>query len=108
MPREEYWLAHPVKPWPFAALAAPGNIQAITGDVYLYGWALLDTTGAALARLELYDGYDANSLLIAPVNLLASESSREWFGDPGLTCERGIFVNVLAGSVRGSIFLGDR
>lgn len=101
-----WYEAHPVRAFQFGPLTVSAPIQ--TGDYYLYGFALIETTGAAGATLELFDGSDTNSPSVCPVTLKAGESTREWFGPPGITLDRGLFVSVLSGAVRGSVWLGDR
>jgi hypothetical protein len=105
-PWSDWYEAHPIRAFQFAALSASAQIQV--GDFYLAGFSLLETTGAAGALVELFDGSDTNSPSVAPIALKASESTREWFGVPGITLDRGLFLSVLSGAVRGSVWLGER
>ena len=82
---------------PAGVLAA--DQLAFNGPCLLFGWAAAETTGAAPASLNLRDGGDTNSTKIAPINLLASESTRDWLGTPGLWCRQGVFADITAGSV---------
>lgn len=101
-----WYTDHPVRTFQFGPLSANAPIQV--GDYFLYGWAVLETTGAAGALIELFDGSDVNSPSIVPIALKAGESSRDWLGAPGITLDRGLFVSVLSGTVRGSVWIGDR
>lgn len=69
------------------------------------GWALKETTGAAPAVANLWDGTANNGLLIAPINLAANESTRDWFGELGVSFVRGLFVEVTSGSVSGALWV---
>lgn len=77
----------------------------ISGRGVLTGWALKETTGAAVATLNIWDGTDNRGLLLAPVNLAANESTRDWFSDWGIAFSRGLFVEVLSGSVSGALWV---
>ena len=78
--------------------------QFFTGPARLMGWAFKETTGAATATFDLYDGSDATAGIVLPATLLANESFRDWLGPNGLLITRGAFLNVLAGSVRGALW----
>jgi len=78
---------------------------AFNGPCQLYGWSIAETTGAATASLNLRDGGDANSPKIALVNLLAAESTRDWFSGPGLWCQTGVFVDWISGSIDLTLYL---
>lgn len=90
------------------AVSMPATVAGNTftmGPVRLMGWSLKETTGAATAAFELYDGNDVTGQSLAPVTLQANESIRDWFGATGIICERGLFINVTSGSVRGTLFM---
>ena len=90
------------------AIAVPAtttNRLFALGPVQLMGWALVETTGAAVAAAELYDGNDATGQSLLPVTFQANESVRDWFGTQGILCQRGLYLNVTAGSVRGTLFV---
>lgn len=75
-----------------------------TGFYAVTGWAFRETTGTAGAVLEIIDGIDANGNLIAPITLLANESTRDLQGIVPLGVEMGIFVHVVSGSVKGALW----
>lgn len=92
-----------VIPISFTALAT-GKVLA-AGPARLLGWGLKETTGAAQAACDVYDGSDATGQLGVPFTLLSNESVRDWLGPNGILFERGVFVNVTAGSVSGSMWI---
>lgn len=75
------------------------------GQARLMGWCLIETTGSAAASLDMYDGGDSSGQLIGPISLTASQSTRDWLSGEGIRLRRGLFVNVLSGSVRGVFWL---
>lgn len=92
----------PAQSYPFPATT--GTVIVVQGRGTLKGWAVKETTGAATATLNVWDGTTNVSLLLAPVNLSANESSREWFGELGISFTRGLLVEVTAGSVSGALW----
>ena len=88
--------------------AGNGAGAVVSGDFFLYGWALEETTGAAGARCVIIDGADATGEPVMPVTFKAGESTRDWLGFPGFTIERGLFVVVTAGSVAGQLWVMER
>lgn len=94
---------HPVIPVPIAATAAGLAITA--RPCRLYGWSLVETTGAAIAACDLIDGGAAAGTEITPITLSAGQSTRDWLGRPGLLVQSGLFLNVTAGTVRGAVWI---
>lgn len=90
---------------PISIPATTAGATFALGPVRLMGWALKENTGAASAAFELYDGNDTTGQSLTPVNLVANESIRDWFGATGVLCERGLFINVTSGTVRGTLFV---
>lgn len=76
-----------------AAVAANPNLRLI-------GFSAVETA-AAIATFSIQDAA-ATTLTseVVGVNLAASESVREWFGDHGLPCPNGIWVNRISGTTR--------
>lgn len=68
------------------------------------GWAFKETTAAAPAVVELYDGSGANGELIVPVDLLEAESTRDWLSGSGIGAYSGLFLHVVSGTVKGAIW----
>lgn len=99
--------AHFLRPFTFAQAGA-GNVPVWTGDIYLAGWVITESTGAAVASVQLVDGNDANGVPIATVNLPAGATSAVMFGGHLLVCQTGLVVRVTAGAIIGSVFAADR
>lgn len=70
------------------------------------GWALKETTGLATAELDLLDGTNTDGDLLAPITLAPSESVRDWFGPAGISFGRGLFAQLVSGSISGTVWLG--
>jgi hypothetical protein len=82
----------------FAAGAAAAGIGIFAG------YSLRETAGAA-ATVRIWDGTAAAGILLATVALTASGS--EAFAPPGgVFFATGMFVEVVAGTVEGSIYIG--
>lgn len=79
--------------------------NVISGRGVLVGWAIKETTGAATAVVNIRDGLGGNGLLLAPINLAANESTRDWFSDWGISFSAGVCVDVDSGSVSGSLWI---
>lgn len=79
--------------------------QFITRGGRLYGWGFEETTGTTPALCSLIDGTNAGGQTIVPISLLANESTRDFFGKPGLRVRNGVFLNVISGSVRATIWM---
>lgn len=75
------------------AIAVPG---------VLYGWGFQETTELARADLELSDGPAGPP--IVPISLSAGQSTRDWLGGFGLECQVGVYLTVVAGTVKGSLW----
>ena len=78
---------------------------AAGGELLLAGFAFAESTGAASATVDLFDGQGTGGQFICRVNLVASESVRESLPFPGVHCQTGVFVNVVAGAVLGSVWV---
>jgi hypothetical protein len=92
-----------------AAKALP--IPTTTTDVVLAGgllivrgWAFKNLDPANPASVELYDGTGTNGALIVPIDLLASESTRDWLSGSGIGAMAGLYLHVVKGTVQGSIW----
>lgn len=94
---------------PVLALSVPeGASGVVVGRaVALYGWSLRETTGAAAAQLDVYDGLGDGGQLVATVALAAGGSDALALSGPGVTCLRGLFVQAVSGSVAGSLWVAQ-
>lgn len=67
------------------------------------GFSFTETTGAASASVQLITGQSANGIVVATINLAISESAREYIPWPFILFKYGVFVNVVSGSIIGSV-----
>lgn len=85
--------------------AAPAMVAPLAGALRLGGWSFLETTGAATALVELWDGGQTGGETVAVIELLAGATDGRTCPGLGLYIDSGLTVAVLAGSVRGSVWL---
>lgn len=72
-------------------------------DAYRYlGFSIRETTGLAGAVVEIFDGLDSGGKLIESIAISSGGSVREYYPN-GVILEDGLFVNVVSGTVRGSV-----
>jgi hypothetical protein len=90
-----------------AAGGVNGNYQLSRVDARLLGFSMRETTGAAGATIELRAGDDATADLILAIDLDPGETTREWFGPNGIEFNGGLYVVRVAGTVDGSVWLGE-
>lgn len=83
------------------------GFQPQSGDSLLQGWSFAETTGGATASIIIFDGNDTTGTPIAFVNLQPSESTRDVMAGLGIQCRTGVWVQVVAGTARGSVWLVD-
>lgn len=88
-----------------ARVAKVSDHRPMTSAGALLGYALRETTGAANATVLLRDGATADGAVVIPITLGPNESTRDWFGPGGISFGNGLFVEVAAGEVEGSVFL---
>lgn len=81
------------------------GLSLVSGRGLLVGWAVRETTTAAGARMAIRDGTAANGRMVVPLNMTADQSTRDFVPAPGFLFERGLFVDVTAGSVEGALFV---
>lgn len=93
---------HPVETIPLALPAVSGQITQ--RPCRLYGFGFTEITGAVNAAVQLLDGGNSGGALITDVALVPAESTRDWYGRPGILVQSGLFLNVLSGSIRGSVW----
>lgn len=86
------------------AIALTGSDQVIASSRGAYHGFTLRETAGAVARVDVYDHPSAASgTLLDSISLAANESAREWYTPGGLEAQKGIFVDIVSGSVVGSI-----
>lgn len=82
--------------------------QLVTGrGAIVYGWSLLETTGAAAASVEVYSGQDDTGTLLAVSHLASGDSDTQWMGDAGVFAAGGVYLKVTSGSVKGSVWVAQ-
>lgn len=82
-----------------------------SGIIFSQGGTLLavcisETTGSSGASVDFVDGESSDSDEIVPYTLLANESVRDSFSPLGIPFDRGVYLVVNSGSVKGSITVG--
>lgn len=78
--------------------------KVLGSGALLYGWSLRETTGAAIAQLDVYDGADQTGQLVATVVVPAGGSVAAYLAGIGVLCRRGVYVHASAGSVAGVLW----
>lgn len=71
------------------------------------GWAFVESTGAGTARVNLYSGVDTTGTLAVPISLLADQSTRDYLSPAGVYFPSGVYLEVVSGSVVGSVWVID-
>lgn len=84
--------------------ALTGSNQAIkTQTGTYYGFSVHETTGTGTALIRIYDNASAASgTILDVIALAAGESAREFY-PTGLRYLSGVYVNVVSGSIEGSV-----
>lgn len=92
---------------PTNAVALTGSDQAVATTRTLYrGFTIRETSGSATAVVRLFDNASAASgTVLDEVSLNAGESAREYYVE-GVWAINGIYVDVVSGSVAGSVRAG--
>lgn len=94
---------------PAQSMAIPttgvGGVIVVQGRGVLKGWAFRETTGAAVATLNLWDGTNNAGLLLSPLGLASAGHESIWLGEQGVSYTRGLFIEVTAGSVIGALWV---
>lgn len=86
------------------AVGTGGTARPTTSAAALIGFAIRETTGAAGATVLLRE-HDAAGDVIVPIKLGNGECRSEWFGPGGINVQAGLYVDVVAGAIDGSVFL---
>jgi hypothetical protein len=83
------------------------DVQAYTGSGNLMGYSIMEDAGApAVGTVILRDGIAATADIIAVVELGANGSTTQWFGPQGIPFNVGIYVDRVAGSCSGALYIG--
>lgn len=85
-----------------------GDVQGVAANSYLalIGFTVAETAGtAAAAEVILRHGTTASApILVGPINLAADGFNSYWFGEYGIYCPNGIFVDRVAGTTTLQIY----
>ena len=68
-------------------------------------YALEESTGSAVATVELYDDGISSGQLLAPISLSPGQSTREFLTFHALSFTAGLWFKVLSGAVTGSVLV---
>lgn len=93
-------------PLPFGPTAV--SVLAFNGDSLLGGFSVKESTGIAPAECWIIDGQIANGLVIAVITLTAGQSVRDLMPQPGVLVRNALSVQMIAGSVQGSLWVIDQ
>ena len=89
------------------AYALTGSDQLVFTGVGWYGGFSVRETAAAAASIRVYDGTSATGTLLDTIALAANESAREnYTGNGMLQFSNGVYVDIVSGTVEGSVRLG--
>lgn len=81
-----------------------GSVQLTQIPGKLLGFNVQETTGAAAARVRLFDGIDTSGQRIAGVSVPSGDSKDMSFFDEGVDILVGLFVTVISGSVDVTVY----
>lgn len=90
------------------SVALTGSDQAVRASGCTYhGFTIRETSGVAVAVVNIYDNASAASgTLLDTISLAANESAREDYLPQGIRAGNGIYVDVVSGAVAGSVRVG--
>jgi len=77
------------------------NPSAGQGPSLYAGFSVRETAGST-AVLRIHNGTSAAGTLLDSVSLAAGESAREFYSPP-IWASLGVFVDVISGSIEGSV-----
>lgn len=78
-----------------------------TRAAWLLGWSVTESTGLAVANVQVIDGGAPSGQLIATLPLTANGLSTVHPGDPGWPLEQGLFLNIISGTVTAAFVVGE-
>ena len=89
----------------FELAGAPPADQTVTSGRSIYYGLTIRETAAAVASFNIR-ATSASGPIIDTVALPASGTVSHWFGPNGINAPGGIYFDVLAGAVAGSVYHG--
>lgn len=93
----------PAMVFPFFASGSSETI-VFEGAGVLRGWAFQENTGSAGVDLVIYDGPSGANQQIAPISLIANESTRDYPPGNGIVVRTALVVGLVDGEVAGSLW----
>lgn len=93
------------EPLPFVVSPGSADNQVTTKECRVVGWSLRESTGSANAALEFYDGPSEAAQIIGTVGLAQGMSDTQHLAEGGVRCRRGLFVEMITGSITGAVWL---
>ena len=90
---------------PVPATAQSVAVDGASGRLVFYSWR--ETTGAAGAVFRLWDGSSNQGAMLLTFSLTAGESVREIPGMHTVPYEVGLFLEIVSGTVEGSVITTD-
>lgn len=99
----EGWALSNVVPIPFVGAGA--SLSITPGPLVFVGFAVIETTGAAGAQFDFVNGTTNNGQTVVARAIGLGQSDDFECPDGGLYLDVGLFVNMLAGSIRGTVFI---
>lgn len=95
----------PSIPVPYPASSASQFM--VTGPCIMAGYSFRETAGLA-ASFTLRDGFNAGGIVVANADVAANGLAQLQMGRDGPYCMRGIFLQMLTGTLEGSIWVKVR
>lgn len=88
-------------------VALTGANQAVAAGPAFYRGYSIRATGATPAEVRIWDNPAAAAgTLLDTVVLAANASAQAWYDGGGIRAARGVFVEIVAGAVEGSVRIG--
>jgi hypothetical protein len=94
----------PVNALDVAPVAAGSGVPLVLTPGVLCGWTLLEVGGVNPLVAELWDGQDAGGERVAVIGAAVGGPAAMHLGADGIPITRGIFLNVISGTVRGVVW----
>lgn len=79
--------------------------QLIGPRAIVWGWNFTETTGAAVAAVRLWSGGGTGGTLLLSLKLASGASATQWTTGPGVLADGGVYLEVVAGSVEGAVYV---
>lgn len=80
---------------------ASNGQSLVNGPARLAGWSVRETTGAAVAFMELSSGQS----IIGEASMPAGQNDSHYTGSGGVYCPQGVTVSAIGGSFTGCVYL---